>query len=152
MSYSNAASENPKPTGSMSSTRQKFFEGMKETNAFTKYNHFVYDEISEDCCRMHLDLVPESLNPEGNVHGGCYFALADSCGGALARADGRIHVTLEASCHYLSTVSEGRILAVGRVKRRGRTITVADVDVTDEQGKVLFTSTFSYFCVSPQIG
>ena len=128
--------------------REEFFERMRRTNAYTVYNHFEYDEIRPDYCRMHLDIVPESRNPEGNVHGGCYFSMADSCGGAVARSDGNIYVTQNASCNYLRSVGEGRITAIGRTKRRGRTVCVVDVDIFDDAGRLLFSATFSLFRIS----
>ena len=123
-------------------------ERMKSANTYTYYNHFIYDEISLDYSRMHLDIVPESRNPEGNVHGGCYFSFADSCAGAVARSDGNIWVSLDASCNFLRGVSEGRIYATGRTRRRGGTICVVDVDITDENDRQLFCATFSLFRVS----
>ena len=128
--------------------QEAFFSDMKAKNAFTVYNHLVYDEISLDHCLMHLDVVPESRNPEGNVHGGCYFSMADSCAGAVARSDGHIYVSQNASCNFLRSVSEGRIRAVGRTKRRGRTICVVDVDIFDEKDNLLFCATFSLFRVN----
>ena len=112
-------------------------ERMKNANTFSYYNHLIYDEISPDYCRMHLDIAPESRNPEGNVHGGCYFSLADSCAGAVARSDRHTWVSLDASCNWLRAASEGRITAIGRTKRRGRTICVVDVDIFDEAERLI---------------
>ena len=125
--------------------RKEYLRRMKSTNAFTIYNHFEYDEISLDYCRAHLDVVPESRNPEGNVHGGCYFGLADSCAGATARSDGHTYVSLDASCNWLRSVADGRITAIGKTKRRGRTVCVVDVDIFDETERLLFSAVFSLF-------
>mgnify|MGYP000231669464 CR=1 FL=1 len=126
---------------------QAYYERMKANLAYTVYNHFVYDEIRLDYSEMHLDIVPESRNPEGNVHGGCYFSMADSCAGAVARSDGHIYVSQSASCNWLRAASEGRIFAIGKTKRRGRTICVVDVDIFDEAKRLLFSATFSLFRV-----
>ena len=126
---------------------REYFERMRNTNAYTLHNHFEYDEIRLDYCKAHLDVVPESRNPEGNVHGGCYFSLADSCAGAVARSDRHTWVSLDASCNWLRAASEGRITAIGRTKRRGRTICVVDVDIFDEAERLLFSAVFSLFRV-----
>ncbi len=123
-------------------------ERMKNANTFSYYNHLIYDEISLDYCRMHLDIAPESRNPEGNVHGGCYFSLADSCAGGVARSDGNIWVSLDASCNFLRSIAEGRITAVGRTKRRGNTVCVVDVELFDESERLLFSAVFSLFRVT----
>ena len=135
-------------TEGLSEERKEYFQRMKNTNAYTIHNHFIYDEIRLDYCTMHLDIVPESRNPEGNVHGGCYFSLCDSCAGAVARSDGHTYVSLDASCNFLRSVAEGRIRAIGKTKRRGRTICVVDVEVFDEADRLLFTATYSLFRVN----
>jgi acyl-CoA thioesterase len=73
--------------------------------------------------------------------------VMDTTAGATARADGRKYVTLNASVNYLRSGRSGRITAVGRLVRRGRSVTVVDVSVTDEAGKLLTTGTLTMFCV-----
>ena len=37
--------------------------------------------------------------------------------------------------------------AAGRVRRRGRSTVLVDVEITDESGALLATGAFTYFCV-----
>ena len=46
---------------------------------------------------------------------------------------------------YASIAS--RIRATGVVRHRGRTTSLATVDITDEEGTLLATGEYSYFCI-----
>lgn len=117
-------------------------------NAFSNYNHIVVEDIQPDAAAVYLDIVPESRNPFGNVHGGALFTLADVCAGVTARTDGRCYVTQAASVQFLRGAKEGRVTARGSVIRRGRTVCIIEVRITDADGELLFLGTFTFFCTS----
>ena len=71
--------------------------------------------------------------------------LVDTAGGVTARADGRKYVTMDASIHYLQSARKGRITATSHTVRRGRTVTVVDVNVTDEEERLLARGTVTMF-------
>jgi len=81
------------------------------------------------------------------VHGGALYTLADNAAGIAAHSDGRSYVTQSGSLHFLSNRPHGLIRAEGRVRRRGRSTVLAEVDITAEDGTLLATGQFSYFCV-----
>lgn len=114
---------------------------------YIRYNQIVIDRIDPEESVLHVDMRHDLENPYGMTHGGVLFTLMDTTAGATARADGRKYVTLNASVNYLRSGRSGRITAVGRLVRRGRSVTVVDVNVTDEAGKLLTTGTLTMFCV-----
>ncbi len=119
-----------------------------ELNEFVKYNHIVIDEILEEGATAHIDIVPETLNALGVVHGGAYFTLADTCAGYSSRADGREYVTQQSNFYFLKGTKQGRITAKGRVVKRSRKFCIVDVDVTNDVGELVSRGTFNYYCVS----
>ena len=73
--------------------------------------------------------------------------MADDAAGAAAHTDGRHYVTQNGSLHFLKNQPSGIIRAEGRVRRRGKATCLAVVDITNEDGELLATGDFSYFCV-----
>ena len=116
-------------------------------NPFPDYNHIKLADIRRDYVEMYVDIVPESRNAAGNVHGGLFFTLADFCAATTARTDGRKYVTQSAEVHYLKTAHEGRITAKSRLVHRGRTSVLIEVDIFDEKERLLFRSSMSMFCI-----
>ena len=116
-------------------------------NAFTDYNFIKLEAAEADRAVYRLDIRPESRNPYGMVHGGALYTLADDAAGTAAHGDGRHYVTQHGDLHFLDNRAHGTIRAVGRVRHRGRSTVLVDVEITDESGALLATGAFSYFCV-----
>ena len=116
-------------------------------NAFTDHNFIRLESAEADCAVYRLDIRPESRNPFGMVHGGALYTLADDAAGGAAHSDGRHYVTQHGALHFLDNRAHGTIRAAGRVRHRGRSTVLVDVEITDESGSLLATGAFSYFCV-----
>ena len=119
-------------------------------NPFMQYNHINIDSVTLDSASMSLDIRKDSTNIYGYVHGGAFFTMADCCAGLTARSDGRQYVTQSASVNFIHNVKSGHLTAHGKTISRGRRICVVSVEITNEAGTLLFTSTFSMYCVDPQ--
>jgi len=116
-------------------------------NAFTDYNFIKLEAAEPDRAVYRLDIRPESRNPYGMVHGGALYTMADDSAGTAAHGDGRHYVTQHGDLHFLDNRAHGTIRAAGQVRHRGRSTVLVDVEITDENGALLATGTFSYFCV-----
>ena len=89
---------------------------------------------------------PEDVNPLGIPHGGVYFSMADTaCGPAMA-THGYAAVTMDANYHFLKSAAVGDTLRAGSFGvRSGRTIGVYDVRITNQDGTLLGTGTFTFY-------
>ena len=128
---------------------QDHMELLNTTNIFMLHNGMRITRLEPDHATVELDIVPESLNLRGAVHGGVYFTMSDCAAGAAARTDGRVYVTLDADIHFLRGASQGHLIARAAVRRRGRSICRVDVSVTDEKGQLLCDMGCSMFCIGP---
>lgn len=78
--------------------------------------------------------------------------MADNASGFAAHSDGRSYVTQSGSLHFIRNRSEGEIRAEARVRHRGRATCLVSVDICDEQGILLATGEFAFFCIGEAAG
>jgi len=87
-----------------------------------------------------VEVRDELKQPAGLVHGGVYASVAESLaslGTARAvMADGRIAMGLGNQTSFLRPITAGWIHASARVRHRGRTTWVWDVEITDDEGRL----------------
>ncbi|MBM3976719.1 MAG: PaaI family thioesterase [Planctomycetes bacterium] len=97
------------------------------------------EDLEDGSVRLSLDTDASLRNELGSVHGGIIMLLVD---GAMGRAAGRtlapgqICATVQFSSQFLAPAA-GRLSALGRVVRRGRTIAFAEGEVRREDGTVV---------------
>lgn len=125
-------------------------EVCREKNAFSNYNQIYLESVTDGQAVYTMELRPENRNQHGMAHGGALFTLADDAAGTAAYSDGRNYVTQGGSLHFLGNRTHGVLRATGRVRHRGRSTVLVDVDITDGEGVLLATGQFTYFCVDLQ--
>lgn len=131
----------------MDTIEQRQLQELSGANAFTEYNFMTLESLEDDRVVYRLEIRPESRNPYGMVHGGALYTLADDAAGTAAHTDGRHYVTQSGQLHFLNNRPSGVIRATGTVRHRGRSTVLAVVDITAEDGTLLATGEFSFFCV-----
>ena len=113
---------------------------------FSLYNHIRITELYEDGTAVgELTVHPESLNPYGIVHGGCLATLADTVAGTAVLAGGYKCVTLSYSFNFLRPATGARIHCTATPQKVGSSVSVMDVTLTNDQGKVVATGNFTFF-------
>ncbi|WDT92762.1 PaaI family thioesterase [Thermoleophilum album] len=100
--------------------------------------------LEPDQARARFRVENRVRQPFGIVHGGAYAALAESVCSAstyfAVRDEGKYAVGLSNSTSFLRPVSGGTVHAQARVRHRGRTTWVWDVDLTDDDGRLCAVS------------
>lgn len=89
---------------------------------------------------FELEAGPQHANPMGTLHGGILCDLADAAMGvayASTLGDDETFTTLELKINFLRPVWTGALVATGRVVSRGRTIGLAECDVSDAEGRLV---------------
>ncbi|HEY4928237.1 MAG TPA: PaaI family thioesterase [Acidimicrobiales bacterium] len=100
---------------------------------------------------IEMDVDNRVTNPRGALQGGLMATLVDIVAGrVVAEADPDQSVaTADLSIHYLRGVTVGPALATAKVVRRGRSLAVVTVDVTDVgTGELCAVSTVA-FSIAP---
>ena len=90
--------------------------------------------------RFALEAGPEHANPMGTIHGGVLCDLGDAALStaymSTVEAD-ESFTTVDLTVNYLRPVWSGRLEAIGRVVHKGRTIGLAECEITTEEGKLV---------------
>lgn len=133
-----------------------FFEKMREYrnthNLYAIKEGIVVEELREGYAKVVKTLQPDDMNPAGIAHGGIYFTLADVAAGAAAASHGYHTVTLNANYNYFRSVKAGvTITAEAHEIKSGKTVRVFDVHVTDQDGALLGTGTFTCYVLDRKI-
>ncbi len=96
--------------------------------------------------RAVVELVAEArhANPMGTLHGGVLCDMADAAMGmayASTLDEGETFTTLEMKINFLKPVWTGRLTAVGRLVKGGRTVGLVECDITDDKDRLVARAT-----------
>ena len=89
---------------------------------------------------LRVEVGPRVHQPYGILHGGVSALLAESAaslGGFISVAPECIVVGTELNCSHLRSMSSGTLTATATPIRKGRTVHVWGIDLTDEQGRLI---------------
>ena len=93
---------------------------------------------------FEFDAGPEHSSPPGTLHGGILCDLADGAMGCATLSqleEGASFATVELKINFLKPVWTGKVTAIGRVIKQGRTISLCECDMTAEDGSLVAHAT-----------
>lgn len=126
---------------------EEAFQSVAHANAFAIHNNITVRQLEVGKAEAQLTMGPAHLNPYGKLHGGAYYTLADCAGGTACRTDGRKYVTLDGTIHFIHSAEQGVVTASATVLHYGRTTALVSITITDENGTLLATGDFTFFCL-----
>ena len=118
---------------------------INETPGFIKHNNFQLEEVTNDYCKMSVELAENAINPNGTAHGGLMFGLADTTMGVLARTTGRNIVTINAQIDYLKPGKGNKITCIAEPLKVGKTTAVYRANIYNEEDTLISTVTGTFF-------
>ena len=124
---------------------------LNKLNFFAAYNHIEPEFVEPDHAVFKLKIRPESYFFLFFFECWEIYTMADNATGYAAHTDGRSYVTQSSAMHFLRNQTDGVVRADARVRHRGRTTCLVDVDILGEGEKLLATGEFTYFCIDPDI-
>lgn len=109
----------------------------------------VLDHVEPDLVRVRLPFRPDVVTVGDMIHGGALASLVDVAATAAAwsgaRPDGALRgTTVGFSINFLAAARGGDVVAEARVIRRGRTLSVCDVEVRDANGPAVARALVTY--------
>ena len=122
---------------------------------FSTFLGIELESRGEGQARCALELAPHHLNRRGVAHGGILASLLDSALGAAvisSMPEAWWCATTSLSIQFIAGVGPGRLVATGRVLRRGRTTAFATGEVHDAAGNVVAAASGTWHLWSAQPG
>jgi uncharacterized protein (TIGR00369 family) len=104
---------------------------------------FRVTEIEPGRAVVCLEASARHSNPMGTLHGGILCDIADAAMGiayASTLEEGESFTTLELKINFLKPVWNSKLVATGRVVKKGRTVGMTECDVVDEKGSLVARS------------
>lgn len=96
--------------------------------------------VKEGECTIEFEAKKSHANPTGSLHAGILSVIGDS---AMALAYGSTleldesFATVEMKINYLRPVWEGKLLAIGRIVQKGKTIGLVEFDIINDEEKLV---------------
>jgi len=99
-------------------------------------------ELSPERCILECEVGPKTHQPFGLLHGGVSALMVEgaaSMGGIVNVPEDQVCVGTELNISHLRAVDSGKIRATATPIRKGRTVHVWNVDLTNESGELFAT-------------
>jgi len=115
-------------------------------------------EVREGAAKLVIPIRPELHHAAHAVHGSVYFkALDDACWFAAASLlKDALVLTASFNIHLLRPVSEGRLIAEGRVVHASQRLFIAEATLENDEGQTLARGSGTFMRtetpLSPEIG
>lgn len=123
-------------------TAQDFFEN----DLFAKNAGVELLEVKEGYSKARLTITADHLNAGNRTQGGAIFTLADLALAAAANSHGTLAFSLSSNITFLRSSGPGDTLyAEARERYIGRTTGYYQIDVTNQEGKLIATFESSVF-------
>jgi len=124
----------------------RMIDYMNTVPDFSFHNGIKIKELKDNYASCSVELTPEVINSQGYAHGGIVFSICDVAAGFAAASIDRRLVTQGATISYLRPAALGSTLtAKAEPIKLGKTISVVEVRVTDEQNRLIAQATFTVF-------
>lgn len=126
-------------------TLEEIRDYRNKSNPFGVMLHAETVELALGYAKAVMPITDEMRNPQGAIHGGVLYTLADLAGGNAAASHGEWIATVDADMHYLRpALNLTGLVAEAREVKYGRRISVYSVEVSDQDGNVLAVGTFTF--------
>ena len=131
---------------------EKIREYRNTHNPYAQRLGIVVEEIAPGYARTVKTVCPEDANPLGVTHGGVYFSMADTASGSAMASHGCMAVTVNCNYNFMRSAKIGdRLTAEAREIKSGKTLCVYDVQITDQNGTLMGTGTFTFYKLDQEI-
>jgi acyl-CoA thioesterase len=99
-------------------------------------------ELKLGYSRVFLKVLPEYENFNGVTFGGITMAVADQAFGYAVNSVNRPNVASQFNIHFVAAVKAGdELIAEGQVVKSGRRVSIAEMTVTNQDGKLIAKAT-----------
>ena len=144
-----------KPQGKLSKAAlARASERLRQSNPINHFG-FVLAKAERGRAVFRMPVLEMHKQIHRVVHGGVLAMLADTAGGFaafLAAPAGYRVVTIEMKINFLEAVEHGEVRADAHVLRQGKSTSVVDCEVTDEDRRLVSKALMTFAVIPPKHG
>jgi len=98
--------------------------------------------LSPGYTKMSMKLLPEYLNFNGLIFGGIIMSIADMAFAYCVNSVSRPSVATQFNIHFIAPAKVGdELIAEGQLIKSGRRLSIAEMTVTNQEGKLVAKAT-----------
>ncbi len=119
---------------------EDMFKRMNESPNVHRELGVVVTFVSPEKVVLQVEVGPKVHQAAGILHGGVSALMAEgaaSIGGAVSVGPDEVVVGTELNCSHLRAMSSGTLTATATPVRKGRTVHVWAIELTDETGRMI---------------
>ena len=116
-----------------------------EACPYYKLLNMKIEEVKAGYARLTMDVEEKHLQLLRTVHGGAISSLADSAAAWATWPFKKGPFTVEMKINFLAPVVSGRLIAEARSVHKGHAISLSDVEVRDDKGRLVAKSLVTYY-------
>ena len=117
---------------------------VNKPHQFSFENGMLVTHAEPGLVRGEMTVSENSVNPHGMVHGGALTTLADTVAGCCACSKGGHCVTSNCTMEFLRPAYGKKIYCEATPKKMGRSLSTIQVSLTNDEGAVVATGTFTF--------
>ena len=125
----------------MNNTEKLALLNQSTNNYLLKTLNISFTELGDDYLVAKMPVDERVYQPDGVLHGGATFALAETVGSVasylFAKDDDQIVRGIEMSGNHLRSAKTGNVFARAESIHRGRTTQIWQIRVTDEEDELI---------------
>ena len=110
-------------------------------NSLVEHLDIKFTEVTETTVVAQMPVHSSTHQPMGYLHGGASLALAETVGsaGSLFMVNTQKYNVfgLQVSANHISSIRDGFVIATGKIIHKGRTTHVWDIEIRDEENKLI---------------
>lgn len=99
-------------------------------------------ELSPGYAKVAIKIKPEYQNFNGLIFGGIVMAVADQAFAYAVNSVSRPSIASQFNMHFIAAAKVGdELIAEGRVVKSGKRVSIAEMTVTNQEGKLIAKAT-----------
>jgi acyl-CoA thioesterase len=120
-----------------------------EEDPFLKYVGIKVLSLNGGHCKLSIDFRQNLTRLGGMLNGGAIATLADAAGGCsvLTLNNGSNQVTVKLDVSFLKPINSGPVVAEAKVKKSGKNLSFADIEIFDGDGVLCATASGIWFFI-----
>jgi len=129
-------------------------DGYVHESPFAKHLDMRVADPDDGSSVVTMPINPNHLQQAGRVQGGIVATLADYAFYRAVRPllrPGETTTTIEIKINFLAPAEKGELTATARIIRPGRQVMVGEMEVKDQDGKLIAQGLGTYLVIQPRI-